>query len=821
MGETVCDVVANSIGGWLNKSTITFALGTPLLSWGAYLVASQNVTSTFFCSSRDRSLLVVCLQWAGLLLDGAIIVLSWRILAWTRTTKIRLKTLSSILLASAIGTGLLYWSSRLCQTSKPMSYHFRGLDSLYLFDIVVDGFTFSICLISTSLLVTERKPVSLVGVVTFLSAAILSVQKIKAIGSWENVSPVGTSLTLGLICLGFSFFVYTNLRSVAIIYRFLFVFIISVVVIATTIVSIIKGQRVLNNHPLQRLIYDSRVGADRWLVHATTSNSLPIAVQEYRERHNGRDPPAKFDVWYNFATKHNSPIIDYFPQIETDLRPFWGMSPAKIRQDTHSLASDPGIALVKIQSGLASHNIPANSPHKASVDDLVGMISTFAQHIPDMELAINLDDRPRVLAPWDDVYRSVEAGKHTGLSKLLSKRVEGSDEKLESPAQHVQQTNTDGKPLQDGFTPIRALREMTALTCPPGTKTRAGVHWDIRDFCPACAKPQSQGQYLTNWSLSQELCHQPDLLRLHGFHASSPTLRPLQELAPIFSRSKTGRFSDILIPLRRVGEQDQKDDGKEFSAKLKTLFWRGSVERNGITTNHHDLLHGGHQERLVHLVNNKVSRKPHGKTTLMLPTPKNNDKFTYQQLSTSYLNTLLPIDIAFSNYTAANKDDILISPASSDSKSDSHNPPELAHQYILTIDTDSSPPPNLLSVLRSKSVPFYGTIFKEWHTERLAPWVHFVPVDLRWHALHGTLAYFSGINLEDRRDSKGRGDKARKGNWRGMASSSDDGKWIAEEGMKWARKALRREDMEVYLFRLLLEWARVVSDDREGMGFVV
>ena len=143
-------MVADRVGGWLNMSTSTLVLGTPLLSWGAYLVASQKVTSTFFCSSLDRSFLVVCLQWAGLLLDGAMAILSWRILAWTRTTKIRLRTLSSILLASAAGTGLLYWSSRLYRESKPMSYHFRGLDSLYLFDIVVDGFTFSICLISTN-----------------------------------------------------------------------------------------------------------------------------------------------------------------------------------------------------------------------------------------------------------------------------------------------------------------------------------------------------------------------------------------------------------------------------------------------------------------------------------------------------------------------------------------------------------------------------------------------------------------------------------------------------------------------------------------------
>jgi hypothetical protein len=43
--------------------------------------------------------------------------------------------------------------------------------------------------------------------------------------------------------------------------------------------------------------------------------------------------------------------------------------------------------------------------------------------------------------------------------------------------------------------------------------------------------------------------------------------------------------------------------------------------------------------------------------------------------------------------------------------------------------------------------------------------------------------------------------------------------WIASQGSLWAKKALRREDMEVYLFRLLLEWGRVINENREEIGF--
>lgn len=35
---------------------------------------------------------------------------------------------------------------------------------------------------------------------------------------------------------------------------------------------------------------------------------------------------------------------------------------------------------------------------------------------------------------------------------------------------------------------------------------------------------------------------------------------------------------------------------------------------------------------------------------------------------------------------------------------------------------------------------------------------------------------------------------------------------IAEDGRKRAAQVLRKEDMEVYMFRLLLEWGRIVND---------
>jgi hypothetical protein len=798
-GMTVYDALA----AWIAESKGSLSIGVLMLTCGTYLASSRDLKSTFFCPSSDSRTFVILLQWVGLLLDATIAVILWRILAWARTTKIRLRILSSILGTASLGTGLLYWSSRLFLHARPMSYHFRGLDSLYLFDVVVDGLAFSAFLVSTSLLAPEGTPLSLSGIITFLFGLVEAVQKTALTGTWENISSATTYWALILICVGFSHFVYTNnIRSVIFVHRAFVVFLLVIVTIVATIYTPIKALRAIDEHPLSKIIYDARVEADRWLVHAAVSDSLSVAVQEYKERHNGREPPPKFDAWYNFAKGHGSVVIDDFPQIEHDLLPFWGVPPSKIREDVRRAAAEPDMALLQIRSGKPQHNLSPASPHTLVMEAFVALVKGFAEHLPDMELAINLDERPRVLTPWDDIQRFAKTAIRKRVSKLLPR---ASGLLSEVPAAHS--IAGDMLRAQEHFTPARALREMTALTCPPGTKARAGTHWDIRDFCTSCAKPQSQGPFLTDWRHSQEICHQSDLLRLHGLHMTPAERRPLQELLPVFSRAKTDSYSDILIPLPRASETvDSSSEG--FDMKLKKLFWRGKVDR--LSTSH-ELARGGHQERLVHSLNT-ASRSD--RTILILPDGK--DRYAFEEAPTVDLNELLPIDVAFSDYTACKHDPKGSNNACEAVDADFSKKPNgekaLGSQYVMVVDADTGPSSDFLPTLRSSSVPFYASIFKEWYSDRLMAWVHFVPVDLRFHALHSTLAYFVGIQKKDGQTLNRREVS--------MRARHEDGKWIAEQGKRWAGKALRREDMEVYLFRLLLEWGRIVDDNRDEIGYV-
>jgi hypothetical protein len=101
--------------------------------------------------------------------------------------------------------------------------------------------------------------------------------------------------------------------------------------------------------------------------------------------------------------------------------------------------------------------------------------------------------------------------------------------------------------------------------------------------------------------------------------------------------------------------------------------------------------------------------------------------------------------------------------------------------------------------LTSNSCVMKATIFKEWHDHRLIPWVHFVPLNITLRDLWSTMAYFLGFAESPAHDV--------------------EGERIATEGRLWAEKVMRKEDMLLYVHRVLLEYGRVCDDDRDRLGY--
>lgn len=795
---------------WLISSPITLLFSTVLFSYGVFMLGGLTPRSTYFCSTlMNKGSYTVLMQWLGVFIDAVVLIMLWRVLSWARTTKSRLRTLGGILILASIGVSALWLETRISRHHDIIGHHpFKGVGSLYFFDVFSTGLLVSTLIISTALWACDATVLEPTAIATFTSGIMGSIQNVLLIGTYLQPSSGPTLAALFIISVGFVMFTYTSDMKWIVVFKrvFLMGLLISILV-TSAIFAVTKHNKLDSYHPVEDFVYRNRVEADRWLRHASVSTTLKLAVIEYKDRHNGRDPPPNFDKWFQYARKHKSVIIDKFDQIEKDLRPFWGMTPQQIHIGFEKLRGLPDIGIITIANGKVSHNRPKDIYAESMLEETLWMIRPFAEHLPDMSIAVNMKERPRILVPWDDIHRLTMAGSQSRFQLLPNRlRTRRGDNSVLAKGNLMDEPRALPGSTAQPYVSAKKFQQLKALACPPGSAARGGVQWDVRDFCPSCVKPHSEAQFLEDWEMFLDPCHQPDVFNLHDFH-TTPHLDDLhQDLLPLFSRSKTDSFSDIIIPINNIWAF-LETEMTPFDKKKDIVVWQAPARESSVVTP--QSLVGGHRHRLVHLVNNASATD---KLTMLLGVQADGKtKFRYEQTSAKEANGPLPFEFALTNPAEQPCDE-----GASCQKlerefgfREGEARKVLDYRYVMLTDSADGPPAHLLPALRSNSVPVLSSIFREWYTERLLPWVHFVPVDLRYHALHSTMAYFVGLQnrgpINDRPQL--------------TAGHLEDARWIAEQGRKWASKAIRGEDMEVYMFRLLLEWGRIINEDRDNIGF--
>lgn len=789
--------VFDDIQDWLSgprAAVILVVIGAFMFSTGTYVAANQTMKSTYICfPPLDSRPQVIFFQYVGLVIDATIIVLLWRVLVWTRNLKLRLRTLSNIFLISSLFISFLWISTSMFSRSPRPNL---GFGFLYGFDVVVDSFAFAMLAISLSIWMCESTPVVSTAVMTFLSGIWRSGINILSFGDWMHLSRSASLGPLWLTSIGSSIFIYAyDVRSIVFIRRILFVFLIGALLITATVITFVGStSQFENRHPINDLIYEARAIHDRWLVKAGTSTTLATAVVTYGERHKGRAPPPRFGDWYQYAS--GSTVIDEFRQIDDDLDIFWSVSPATLRKRVQSAAENVGVGRITVKDGLVTSSDLGDESKNLDLRELSDMIKKFSRHLPDMVLPVNLSPGPRVLPSWTDTQLHSQ-GYLQSMAKVISKRSENSSASDVLGSRHQGQTDISQTWHQ---TWASDFRQMHTEACPSASRARTNPHWDIGTFCSGCVKEHSSGQLLNDWAKSLDVCSQPDLNHLHGFAMTDPSVPPIRELVPLFGSSKTTGFRDILVPLAQ-SRLYQSDDGEPFSKRKDALFWRGAVGGHAINA---QAIRGSHKLRLLHLIKypNVADR-----VTMILPVPAVDDKFRSEVVPVVEANRDLSFNFGIDDFSACMGKNCDIIKQTYGAEIQTDNP--LQNRYVLLTDEDNGPPTQTLKMLRSQSLPFISTIFQTWYSDRITPWLHFVPIDTRYHALHTTLLYFTGT--------------ANKAKMNGintyLSGRFSDGEWVAQQGQRWANKALGKRDMEIYLFRLLLEWGRLIDDRRDVIGY--
>ncbi|KAH8645510.1 hypothetical protein BX600DRAFT_391192 [Xylariales sp. PMI_506] len=550
-------------------------------------------------------------------------------------------------------------------------------------------------------------------------------------------------------------------------------------------------------HPsrLEHLIAISRSHSDGWISGANRSSTISEASQEYTRRY-GVPPPPNFDKWYDYATSVDSPIIDDFGQIHEDLLPYWGTLPIVIRERTTHLLQHPDISFggLIISQGRVDVSPHLRGTHRWMMDVMKTMVDPFAQWLPDMQIAFNLDDECRISVPFDNL-RAYKAEGVKSRRRLASHAVfHGFSHSLNPPWPTDYLEESKGEALWARrsqwfsiWTKSPIYENWVALTCSPSSPANTYRWWNRKATCIKCSEHHMVDGVVENFTLSGDLCNQPDLAYLHGFLTSPSAFAASHTLFPVFSQSRMSGFTDILYPSPwHFGDKVAVDDDKHipWHKKLNSLYWRGSSS-DGFAQR------GAWQTflraRFVHLAARLRSLVD----------------------STALLNTVfggetdrVAVNVSFvGDFSRCDEPDcthqhtVFYGSPTAKTPSSVNFQEHWHHRHLMDLD-GAGFSGRFLSFLRSGSLPYRAALFRTWWEERVHPWRHFVPIDVRLGDLQRVLSYFGG------REGDAQAQK------------------IAMDGSEWAKKALRKEDMQVYMFRLLLEWGRIIDDQREELGFV-
>ncbi|EFW98516.1 capsule associated protein [Grosmannia clavigera kw1407] len=548
------------------------------------------------------------------------------------------------------------------------------------------------------------------------------------------------------------------------------------------------------SHPMWTLINKAEKEMEE--LKGRQSKTLAEAVTEYRRRY-GIAPPPHFDKWFAFAQKNNVQLVDEFDTIQELLTPFWGLKPATTRaRAKEALGYTNNLVGVAIRGGRVT-NIQGGGDWQREA--LQGMLKPFLEHLPDMDLCFNTHDEPRVVVPHEDMARLVAMAKQ----KTMPAAAAAAD----SPGTLRNSFSTRMPGLNDGSrfedTPLtrfnvfahQATWTHSRMSCPPESPARALEEDDRRD--DVARYGLGELGFVYNTTALSDVCYTPSLSETFGFFDRPNAYSVVHDLFPIFSQSKVSSYADILYPspwywYAKVSYDESRD--RPWAQKADQLYWRGSTT-GGFSRN------GGwrrqHRQRFVQKINaaDQALIMVNAAGEAGAVGEAGAQQWVARQVARSDFKELF--NVYFSHVGQCDDGDC--EAQRQFFKIQDRVDQQDAWQYKHLVDLDGNAfSGRFYAFLQSLSLVYKLAVFREWHYEWLKPWVHYVPLSLRGDDWLEAVRFFSDGALGKKEAER-----------------------LALQGRDWANKVVRNVDLEAWFFRLLLEYGRVIDDDRETIGFSV
>lgn len=564
----------------------------------------------------------------------------------------------------------------------------------------------------------------------------------------------------------------------------------------------------IKEHPIPQLMTEAEETYRQLL--ARQSQTLEEAVEEYKRRYD-RPPPRGFDEWWKFTTDNGVIMIDEYNSINDDLAPFWELSGEQLRRRAALAGHLPSVDLVRIRNGRSEAvNIKEgyDDPEvSARAQGFKAIIEKFQEKLPDLDFPINAMAEGRILVPWELraqtnlTMQKEEDAVHAELSGLYAPDWQGQGNVWEA----YRRTCEPGDPARRLFSSFRASYTNRTSQLTARNEEFVFSH-DVSGNYSFCQNPwahYSQGHFFSDW-------------------------RTIAGLFPIFSPAKASGFLDIRIPshyyygqtrrysygydpinlvLREVDHMETPWD-----AKKDKIFWRGASTGGGSSPPGFAAQYQRH--RFVRMASDQSNTT----RTIVFADPPGSTNYVYAEVPTAQLNKEM-MDVAFVKIVDTNNFpgglDALIALHRFDDGGVNLGD-HWKFKYLVDLD-GMGYSGKFFAFLESDSAVVKSTVYEEFYSDWIQPWLHYIPLSQPYQEIYNIHSFFSGPT-----DATLRAANSTALSEIASRQRTIDGdrrlRRIARAGKQWKRTIGRRVDMEAYVYRLCLEYARLWSDDRDSMG---
>lgn len=517
-------------------------------------------------------------------------------------------------------------------------------------------------------------------------------------------------------------------------------------------------------HPIFELMQNAEDEWNRRLARA--SKTFAEAVAEYRRRY-GRAPPLGFDKWWDFVTKHDVQLPDEYDEIYHDIQPYWGLDPEDIGKSVEEAETrDSMFTLAKTSSNrgleiVYSTFAGADDSFRERVAAVIDLTREFSSDLPPMRIPFYPHDTPTMHTDWRIKQMALDAAKR-------------------------------GRTVRRSQLP--AITERGWIQgCPPDSPARINPPTLPSHDSSSLVVSKSQKTFIATHRLAMDPCQHRDLQITHGqFLSHDRGPYPQHTLIPCFSHSATLLHHDIRPPIPydwTSGEDAEIAGDVPWSQKVdERLDWRGRT--TGIYASPRSLWVHAHRQRLVALTNMMEGNV----SILDVPVDASVPVGEAAQVPIARVNPGW-MDVAYVDKPLSCEEQAgtcRILGEMFEFRRVQNRKSEGRYKFMVDVDGNGWSG-RFKRLITSNALIFKATIYPEWYTSRIAEWVHYIPIQATYSDLYDAVAFF---RVHD--------DAAAK---------------IAAAGKDWSRRFWRKEDMSAYLYRLLLEYARVTSPNRESMSY--